>query len=175
MAYSDPNSTHNPATNTIAPAAWGDVVRDDLEWLARNKPRCHAQAGGAQSLSNVTYTTIALGTEAYDVGGCHSTVTNNSRLTVPSGGAGIYLVQALAAWASNSSNTRQCRIVANGLIVLTQDTRTVAGSYVHFSNLSCFANLNDGDYVELQMYQDSGGSLNTDGTSCWLAWHWMAT
>ena len=47
----------------------------------------------SQSLTNVTYTTITFNQEPLDVGGYHDNSTNNTRLTVPSGKTGYFLVQ----------------------------------------------------------------------------------
>jgi hypothetical protein len=50
-----------------------------------------ASTRATQTLSNNTMTAIALATEIYDTDNFHSTSTNNSRFTIPSGKGGTYL------------------------------------------------------------------------------------
>lgn len=33
MSFVDPTTVHNPATNTVAPVAWGDTINADLNYL----------------------------------------------------------------------------------------------------------------------------------------------
>ena len=56
--------------------------------------RCSAWNSATQSVPASTFTVLTFDSEDYDVGGLHSTVTNTSRLTVPSGGDGLYLITA---------------------------------------------------------------------------------
>jgi hypothetical protein len=46
---------------------------------------CVVNKGGTQSVNHNTITTVSFDIESIDVGGWHDTVTNNSRITIPSG------------------------------------------------------------------------------------------
>lgn len=58
MTFIDPNTIHNPAPNTVAPAAWGDVVRDDLVNLDARKPTS-ATVATSQTTTSTSYTDLA--------------------------------------------------------------------------------------------------------------------
>lgn len=58
MAFVDPNTIHNPAAGTVAPAAWGDVVRDDLVNLDSRKPTA-ATVATSQTETNTSYDDLA--------------------------------------------------------------------------------------------------------------------
>lgn len=123
-----------------------------------------AYASGTQSISNGsgdTPTAATLGSEEYDTDGFHSTVTNTSRMTVPSGKAGTYRIRGHAFFAANATGIRFACLLKNGSKVRGSATRTlVPGST---GGISCWAEatipLAVGDYVELGVYQTSGGSL----------------
>jgi hypothetical protein len=82
MAYQDTNLVHNPATGTVAPAAWGDQVRDNLEFLI-DPPACSISAAGVTVASA---TTVVLGStnglENYDNDAMHNDSSNRSRITI---------------------------------------------------------------------------------------------
>jgi hypothetical protein len=120
-----------------------------------------------QTISDSTNTVMNWASEDIDVGGYHDNVTNNSRITIPSGKGGYYFVYTIAAWASNSSGKRIARFLKNG------------SAYRDGSNPFTLINVGGGnssettqyfglvmslaatDYVEVQVWQNSGGNLNT--------------
>lgn len=96
-----------------------------------------------------------------------------SRLTV--GAAGRYLAAGVVGWASNGTGYRTARWLVNGAAA-GYDTRVFpqAGQFAMPAPTLLLA-LDAGDYVELQVTQSSGGSLNAapdgnDGASASLAW-----
>lgn len=165
MAYIDPQGVHNPTTGQIIPASWGDAVRDALEYLARNKPHCRVYNSAAIShTTSGTPQALTFNSERFDVGGCHSTSSNTSRLTVPAGEGGKYLIFAAFAFAPNSAGYRQGYFRINGATIVAVDSKPAvngAGTEFAFSTLYALA---AGDYVELVVNQTSGGALNVDGT-----------
>lgn len=118
-----------------------------------------------QSIANNTITSLALNTERFDTDAFHDAVTNNSRLTVPAGKAGKYLIIGNVAFAANATGQRQVRILLNGATVIarTVDAGTIAGDGTFI--LSTIYDLAEADYVELQAYQTSGGALNVVATA----------
>lgn len=123
-----------------------------------------AYSTSTQSISNGsgdTPTAATLGSEEYDTDGFHSTSSNTSRMTVPSGKAGYYRVRGHAFFAANATGIRFACLAKNGTKYRGSATRTlVPGST---GGISVWAeatlNLAVGDYVELMVYQTSGGSL----------------
>lgn len=176
MAYTDPATIHDPASSTAPPASWGDTVRDDLEWFANDKPRARVY-----NSANITHTTngaaqvVTFNSERYDVGGCHSTSSNTGRLTVPSGGGGLYAIGACIGWAANASGIRAASIRVNGsVLIATEETPAFSANSTPKHNLYTEWELAAGDYVEVLAYQSSGGSLNIAANSgspeFWFRW-----
>lgn len=179
MAYSDPQSTHNPATGGVPPASWGDAVRDGIVWLAGDaasggpKPMTTAYNSAAQSIATATATALTMDSERYDVGGCHSTSSNTSRLTVPSGAGGVYAIGASVKWTNSStSGFRQLALRLNGattIAVIEGDGTTNETALT----ISKDYKLSATDYVEAVVYQTSGGLLSTGSTGTEVWWHWV--
>lgn len=115
-----------------------------------------------QSIPNNTLTVAAFNSERFDTDGYHSTVTNNSRLTIPPGLGGKYAISANAGFASNSSGQRRLRIlIDNGAAVADIINQAPAsGSWV--GSVSTITQLAVGQFVELQVLQNisGGASLN---------------
>ena len=165
MPFVNPRTVHDPATGLSPPAAWGDAVNDSMQWLAGDnsflqaKPYCRIYHAAPQNVANATATALSFAAERYDIGGMHSTSTNTSRITVPSGAAGVYSIGANVAYASNATGYRLTEIRVNGStrIALT----TIPGMSLDnlVVNLSCDYYLSVGDYVETFATQTSGGIL----------------
>ncbi len=112
-----------------------------------------------QSLANSTETAITYNTEEFDTDGFHSTSTNTSRFTIPSGKAGKYFVMATASTA-NAGGIRQISILKNGTTPVNRLLITAVSGFETQLNTSCVVNLAVGDYVECAIFQNSGGSIN---------------
>ncbi len=115
---------------------------------------------GTQTINNGTWTTVAFGNEVFDTNSFHDNTTNNSRITIPSGKGGKYLITIQTFWANNATGSRDARIALNGSDVDTPQT-----GYTPNSNNNAFASTNvisltAGDYIELRVRQDSGGALS---------------
>lgn len=125
---------------------------------------CRAKASSNQSISTATWTSVNQGAEDFDTDSFHSTSSNNSRITIPAGLGGKYLVGGSVRFASNATGQRVVRIVKNG----TSAPYLAVGEVVPNSTLSSRAQcqsvveLSAGDYIEIQAYQNSGGSLNLE-------------
>jgi hypothetical protein len=98
----------------------------------------------------------------------HDTVTNNSRLTIPTGGGGLYLVKATVVFTPNATGMRAAQLLKNGAVIGTFATMLTVGSSageestVHVTQL---LELAAADYLEVQGYQASGGALNVGHAS----------
>jgi hypothetical protein len=115
----------------------------------------------AQTISTATATYLTFPNELYDTNAFHDNSTNNSRLTVPSGKAGKYLLSANTAWRNNATGQRTMYIYKNGTTLLNAVTIPgVSASIDVYATTSYVADLAVGDYVEMQVYQNSGGNLD---------------
>lgn len=158
MGYVDPQTIHNPSTGGIAPAAWGDQVRDDLEFLVA-PPLAVVSHSTTQSLATATWTTLSADTELSDSDSMHSTVTNNSRLTTQTGGQ--YDVVHTAEFAANATGVRATRIIINGSATIeTSRIINAGGGQPHLVTADSVQIRGAGEYIETQAWQNSGGNLN---------------
>lgn len=156
MPYVDPNTVHNPSTGTVAPAAWGDVVRDDLEFLI-DPPACSVFNSGNQSVPTATVTVLTANSEFFDNDGMHSTVTNNSRITAQT--AGRYLTMSAVSFATGTGS-RTVSFLLNGSSTLNAILLpAVSGNVTRVVALRLIT-LAAGEYVETRVSQDSGGGLD---------------
>jgi hypothetical protein len=137
-----------------------------LEWQA---PAAAAFSGvrvtkTSQSIPNATETVVTFGTETFDEGGYHSTVTNTGRLTVPSGKAGYYDIYFQLTWDPNATGSRNAYIWLNGTAtdIARNNLAGVSGVYLT-PTVSTTYYLAEGDFVQVGVYQNSTASLNVDG------------
>jgi hypothetical protein len=117
-----------------------------------------------QSIANATYTVISWDGEEFDTDAFHDNSTNNSRITIPSGKAGKYLITANLNIESGGGNFRIISIYKNGTATGDNTIATVSG-FTTIVTKSIVMNLAVGDYIQVYIYQNSGGALNINGTS----------
>lgn len=132
------------------------------------QPRCVAYHNTTQSINDSTWTTANFNSEDLDVGTMHDTVTNNSRVTIPTSGAGLYLVTAIIAFDANATGIRAARMIKNGVTATQLQQVGMANGGASNSvtgTLCCLLSLAAADYIEVQAYQNSGGALNIGSTA----------
>ena len=109
------------------------------------------------------FTTIALtGADLFDSAGYHDPASNNSRITIPSGKAGNYLIVANAATLNNQAYYQSnIRIIKNGVtaVPVAQTSSSVAtnGIDAHMS-VTALTGLGEGEYLEMQVNQQQAYS-----------------
>ena len=124
---------------------------------------CRLRSNTAQNLTNNVATAINFQVEDFDTDGFHSTTTNNTRITIPSGKAGYYLFTGHGEIQDNTTGTRYTAIYKNGVLadIATSPGGPGRANVVVVSILSASV----GDYFELYLQQNSGSTLVTyDGT-----------
>lgn len=115
-----------------------------------------------QAISTGTATTINFDAESIDTDGFHSNTTNNTRITIPSGKAGKYLLSFGAQWAGFSAATNaELGFRVNGSFVMAPYH---GGTNTKHMAFSVVRDLAVGDYVEMYVYQASGASVNIIST-----------
>lgn len=148
-------------------------MRDAINFLL-NVPTLQCYNSVTQSVTNSTWTQLAMDTNVYDTYAGHSTVTNNARYTAQV--AGIYLVIGRSAWATNATGVRGAAVTTNGstpgattpsVIGPTSSTSVPSVEVVAFIQMAA------GDYVTAWGFQSSGGALNTLAGVCSLAAMWI--
>lgn len=113
----------------------------------------------AQSVPNTTDVIVSFDVEDYDTSGYHDPATNPSRITVPT--TGYYRVWYYVQFPLNATGGRIAQVKVNNTgapVVVTQQ----AGSNGFNNEMSGAVDirLTAGDYIELGVYQNSGGALN---------------
>lgn len=112
------------------------------------------------TVANATWTTVNWNSEVYDTDSYHSTSSNTSRITIPAGKGGKYLIFCNLTYDNNGTGIRWTRLLING----SEDYRLYgprpsadgASSYHLFQ----IKDLTAGDYLEINTQQTSGGNLD---------------
>lgn len=170
-----------PAWTSLASKSSGDTITasdwaaafENVRWL-NYPPAAIVRRYASQTVSTATWTAVSFNeADYYDPWGFHSPTTNPSRITVPSGCAGVYSMTATFDWQGGAPGTlASCRFVLNGSTVIGENgvsnNATTGCASTHWS-------LAAGDYIEMQVYQNSGASRTLFGgsayaTVCSVAW-----
>jgi hypothetical protein len=117
-----------------------------------------AQSMAAQTIANNTQTTLNWELEDWDTNSIHDNVTNNSRLTIPSGKSGYYQVNTFFVWANNATGVREIILSKNGSTLYF--TSLTPSTNQGFGQASFIVSATAGDYFQLSVYQSSGGNLD---------------
>lgn len=116
------------------------------------------------SIPNITSTVLTMNSEILDTDAYHSTVTNTSRITIPTGLAGVYSVTAYCRWDGASTVTNPMAIITvNGTAVNRAQvlgTTTFTPTTVAWTGY-CAVN----DYIEFRVYHASGANRNVEYVS----------
>ena len=126
---------------------------------------CKVTAAGNQSIANATAVYINFTSETFDTNTFHDNSTNNTRITIPSGKTGYYQIYGVAVFA-DASNGRQMWFLKNGATPqLAKMIFPAPSGYDIGPYLSTVEYLTAGDYIEMGVYQVSGGAINVLGTT----------
>lgn len=117
------------------------------------------------SISNNSLTPLTFNSERYDTDTIHSTGSDTGRLTCKT--AGKYLIVGQIEFAANTSGRRILEIRLNGTTNLAEIEHhpSQTGSAPTGMNILTIYDLSVNDYVELLVYQSSGGSLNVNAVA----------
>lgn len=161
--YVDPNTVHNPTTGGEPPAAWGDTVRDGLEFLI-DPPRCKAiRSSAVQVIPTSTWTTVTFpDADAWDTDAFHT--PTESELTVPTGLGGIYLALAVLQLDDSPTGNRAARFLVNGSQIFGSTAVESADTLGAKTAITCTEEIEllDGDIIELQVYHQRTVDLDLD-------------
>jgi len=169
----------SPATYTLNQA----LAHTDLNLVSANlnslraindySIRVHRTA--VQSLTNNTRLAITWQAAQFQTGITWSSGTNPTRLTVTL--AGLYLLVMNVKFANTAGGRRGCGWRKNGGATNWDLQNHPANGVDTVSGIELI-DLAAGDYIETWAYQNSGGAINTAGTTegdCWAALSLVAT
>jgi hypothetical protein len=115
-------------------------------------------AGGTTlSVANNTYVAVTFATENFDTNTYHSTSSNTSRMTIPSGKGGYYQVNGSIRWNNNTSGERDLYIYKNGVEYARGIIK--ANDQYPTSIVTAIISVVATDYLELFVYHNSGITL----------------
>ena len=159
------------ATNTldVTTAGAAALTIDSTQFLdSPTQPRALVYHNTTQDhTSSGNWVALLFNSEDADVGSLHSTSVNTSRLTVPTGGDGVYLVGGTVFLNVVSNTELALRLRKNGgTLVGTQESvrPDVTNSTFGMSTTQIVV-LAAADYLELEFKQSSGGTLTTGDAS----------
>jgi len=117
--------------------------------------------GSYQNLSNGVWTAITWSNEFFDTDAYHDTSSNTSRITIPAGKAGKYLIAGMLDWSSGTSS-REIALYKNGETHRFLSKVILSASSTWQQNFVTVINLAVSDYVEI--YGNvSGVGFSVDG------------
>jgi hypothetical protein len=119
---------------------------------ASAQPRCLAYSTAALALPANTWTTVNFESEQFDVGGLHSTASNPSRLTIPAGSSGLYLVGATLRFSTGGAGSAiDARFIKNSTTTVTAGMGGVLSSVAAVTlEASAPMVLDGGDYIQAE-------------------------
>src|SRR5688572_21352329 len=175
----------NPITwlngQQVTAAQLNTDVRDGVTFYAAT-PFCALRKSADQTLTNGSAADVTWDIEDADSDGSHSNVTNNNRFTAQT--AGWYYFNATIAFGPPLYPTgmREATIVKNGNNAFRQSRSDDFPEWEDPSNaahdasiVNCrgFVSLNVGDYIAVQVFQDSGNNVAISGANTRLTVRWM--
>jgi hypothetical protein len=126
---------------------------------------CRIFHNTTQSVPNATATLVSFNSEEFDTDSYHDTATNNSRITIPSGKGGLFLVVGQLAYASGgASQSAEARILKNGIRV-SATLQQFATSSAQYFQVTTPLQLVAGDYLQMQAFHQLGGAVDLNGNS----------
>lgn len=146
----------NPGDPTLV---GGEDWDDDHAWALPHVVLTHS---ATFSISGTTPHNFD--TELADSDGFHSTVTNNSRITVPAGLGGVYWITGALSIGANNTGYREIRFLVNGTVIIHIQRQQAVQSVGHLMGASVLNLLSDGDYVELVPISSQTGLSSFVGT-----------
>lgn len=138
-----------------------------LKWAAPASGSTFAGCGltksGTQAVANATTVLVTFDTEEFDTDAYHSTSSNTSRITIPSGKGGKYLFVMTANFEGNGTGQRLLMLYKNGAVFKYSVSLPPLAAGSWRATTSIIVNAVATDYYEFAVFQDSGVSLNITG------------
>ena len=127
-----------------------------------------------------TWVSLTFNSERVDTNAMHSTASNTSRLTVPTGGTGLYLIGGNVEFDTSGETSGEIpmgvRILLNGATVIASDYRTQSthdGAEDSRVSITTMYSLAATNYLELQAWVGSNVNILVTGNyspEFWATW-----
>jgi hypothetical protein len=126
----------------------------------------HNDDSAQTGIANATWTSMTFSAEWLDTDGYHSTSTNTSRITIPSGKAGKYWIFGGGFNTNQTSGVLIANVWKNGARLISgTDLGLSIITFTGGSHPQMFfvCDLAVNDYIEMKVYQNGGGTVQTGG------------
>lgn len=140
------------------------------------QPACRVYRNSDQGVDSA-WESITFNQERFDTDSMHSVASNTSRITIPAGGAGLYLIGANIEFAEPGSGgvDVQIRILLGGSTVIAQSgkRRVTSGYGAYAIPISTLYNLSAGNYIEVQAWAEDALNVQYSGQyspEFWAIW-----
>ena len=132
-----------------------------------NTPSWLAYLGSAQSIQNVTATTLVYDTEVYDTANAYN--TSNGVFTVPSGEGGKYFVTFATRFLNWNYTQANIYINDGGSGLLSMESGDADGDNNTLMN-SGIVSLSEGATIKVDFYQNggNGASMRANQSNSWF-------
>ena len=145
-----------------------NVFRAVIPYYGIHFPGVSLTGSGSASINDSTWTSIDFNaTGIYDPSGLHTPSSNTDLVVIKE--AGLYFFSATAMYDITASGLRKIRIARNG--VSTGLEYTYAAHPTNYTTISATGCLyfSSGDTARVDVWQNSGGSLNVERGSSFLS------
>lgn len=149
----------------------GTTAYQGLSISLTAQPNALIYNSGVQSIPDTTATVMTFDSELWDVGGLHDGVTNSNRITIPTGGDGLWQCDANVVFAASAAGRRTIQIrrtpIATGTAVAFTTGKQLLGDAAVTSGLGASGKIVvvAGDFIDMTAQQVSGGALNANAGS----------
>lgn len=142
-------------------------IRDNENFL--NSAHCCRvyHASNQNVADDAGYHALTFDSESFDTDAYHDAGSTPTKLIVPTGLDGYYLITGMVVFAANGTGHRDARIMLNGIasgtaVCTGRQQNAGAGTSARVLVTTTYR-LSVSDYIELVALQDSGGGLNALG------------
>lgn len=121
-------------------------------------PTCAVYRSVVQTIPSGPTQLIGFNLEHWDTDSMHDNATNNTRVTFNT--AGVYVLSASVKWEGNASNDRRIELRVNATDLIVSDEQNMGQADDFNQAVATIWKFAAGDYVELQVKQNSGVDLD---------------
>lgn len=140
-------------------------------------PSVRAVRSTVQTIGTLSATAVQFNAaDTWDTDAFHDTVTNNTRLTVPTGKDGVYVITGGVIWDGDTAGTYRVanirlggttNIASNVMAGINMATLGLVGSQ---NSVTAIYDLDAAQYVELVVEHDKGSNLDINSAHLAMAW-----
>ena len=157
------NETVTGSWTFSSPVSHSGVVSSTSTFTSSGQHRCRVYVSTSnQSISDATPTGLNFLGEGYDVGALHDTGVNPGRITIPTGGSGLYQFLGAVQFAANATGYRYVAIYKNGSEMVRSSAASASASTTSDLQVQLHDQCNQNDFYELYVYQNSSGALDVN-------------